>query len=111
MRLTVKDDFRIGMDGTPGRQVTYHTGSGEQIKGYYNPCVADSEGQAVCDWLYRVCNMRKTYKVKNRCDPAVEPGDTLNIADAYGNRENAIVTGLDITFGQSLSAVTEAIGQ
>ena len=111
VRLTVKDDFRPGKDGTPGRQVTYHTGSGEQIKGYSNPCVADSEGQAVCDWLFAVCNMRKKYNVKNRCDPAVEIGDTLNIADAYGNRENAIVTGLDITFGHSLSAQTEAIGQ
>lgn len=111
VRLTVKDDFRLGKDGTPGRQVMYHTGSGEQIKGYANPCVADSEGQAVCDWLFAVCNMRKQYKVKNRCDPAVEIGDTLNIADAYGNQENAIVTGLDITFGQSLSAQTEAIGQ
>lgn len=111
VRLTVKDDFRAGKDGTPGRQVTYHTGSGEQIKGYANPCVADSEGQAVCDWLYAVCNMRKKYDVKNRCDPAVEIGDTLNIADAYGNRENAIVTGIDITFGHSLSAQTEATGQ
>lgn len=111
VRLTVSDDFRIGKDGTPGRQVYWYSGDEGRATGYANPCVADSEGQAVADWLFRAANMRKTYKVKNRCDPAVEIGDTLNIADAYGNHENAVVTGLDIRFGSSLSATTEAVGE
>ncbi len=110
VRLTVSDDFRIGKDGEPGRQVYWYSGDEGRAKGYANPCVADSEGQAVADWLFRVANMRKKYNVRNRCDPAVELGDTLNIADAYGNHENAIVTGLDIRFGASLMATTEAVG-
>lgn len=111
VRLTVSDDFRIGKDGTPGRQVYWYSGDEGRAVGYSNPCVTDSQGQAVADWLLRMANMSKRYKVKNRCDPAVEIGDTLNIADAYANHENAVVTGLDIRFGESLSAVTEAVGE
>lgn len=111
VRLTVSDEFRPGKDGTPGRQVYWYAGDEGRAKGYSNPCVADSEGQSVADWLFRVANMRKKYSVRNRCDPAAEIGDTLNIADAYGNHENAIVTGLDIRFGSSLMATTEAIGE
>lgn len=110
IRLTVSDDFRPGKDGTPGRQVYWYSGDEGRAVGYANPCIADSEGQTVADWLFAAANMRKKYKVKNRCDPAAEIGDTLNIADAYGNHENAVVTGLDIRFGSSLSAVTEAVG-
>ena len=110
VRLTVADDFRIGTDGTPGRRRTYIAGDEKRAVGYSNSCVADSEGQAVCEWLFAVSSMRKRYMVRNRCDPAVEIGDTLNIADAYGNRENALVTGLTITFGTGLAAETEAIG-
>lgn len=111
VRLTVADDFRIGKDGTPGRQVYFYSGDEGRAVGYSNPCITDSQGQAVADWLLRVSNMAKRYKVKNRCDPAAEIGDSLNIADAYANYENAVVTGLDIRFGSSLSAVTEAVGE
>ncbi len=110
VRLWVQDQFRVGTDGTPGRQKVFYSGNENLAIGYSNPCIADSEGQAVADWLLRTANMMRRYRVKNRCDPAVEIGDTLRIADAYGNDGNAVVTGLDITFGQSLSATTEAIG-
>jgi hypothetical protein len=106
----VQDNYRIGADGTPGRQKVFFSGNESLAVGYSNPCIADSEGQAVADWLLRTANMMRRYKVRNRCDPAVEIGDTLRIADAYGNDGNAVVTGLNITFGQSLSATTEAIG-
>ena len=72
--------------------------------------MTDSEGQTVADWLLAVAGMRKKYNVKNRCDSAVEIGDTLTISDAYNNHENAVVTGLDIKFSGALSAVTEAVG-
>lgn len=110
VRLTVSDDFRVGKDGTPGRQVYFYSGDESRAVGYANPCVADSEGQAVADWLFRAANMAKKYNVANRCDPAAEIGDTLVIADAYGNHEAAVVTGLDIRFGSSLMAKTEAVG-
>lgn len=110
VRLTVSDDFRIGKDGTPGRQVYFYSGDEKRAIGYANPCIADSEGQAVADWLLSAANLRKRYKVKNRCDPAVEISDTLRIADAFYNRENAVVTDIEVSFGVSLSAVTEAVG-
>lgn len=110
VRLWVQDNYRIGADGTPGRQKVFFSGNESLAVGYSNPCIADSEGQAVAEWLLRTANMMRRYKVRNRCDPAVEIGDTLRIADAYGNDGNAVVTGLNITFGQSLSATTEAIG-
>lgn len=111
VRLWVQDEFRIGTDGTAGRQTAFYAGDEARPVGYFNPCIADSEGQAVADWLLVTANMMKRYRVRNRCDPAVEIGDTLRIADAYGNNGNAVVTGLDIRFGQSLSATTEAIGE
>lgn len=110
VRLWVQDEFRIGSDGTPGRQKVFYSGDEARPVGYSNPCIADSEGQAVADWLLRTANMMRRYRVRNRCDPAVEIGDTLRIADAYGNDGNAVVTGLNIAFGRSLSATTEAIG-
>ena len=78
---------------------------------YENPCVAPGRGQAVADWLLTAANRRKKYAVKNRCDPAVEIGDTVRIADAFGNDDLAVVTGLDIVYDGGLYAVTEADGE
>ena len=76
-----------------------------------NPCVADENGQAVADWLLAGFKCRKRYAVKNRCDPAVEIGDTLKIWDIFDNRENAVVTGIDLSFNGGLYAITEATGK
>lgn len=78
---------------------------------YSNPCVAPGYGWAVADWLLAVNNMAKLYAVKNRCDPAVEIGDTLKIADVFANDDRAIVTGLDVTYDGTLYAVTKAQGE
>ena len=58
-----------------------------------------------------MANWAKRYAVRNRCDPAVEIGDTLKIADVFGNNENAFVTGLDVSFNGTLSANTKAAGE
>jgi hypothetical protein len=94
----VTETYRSGMPDDEGA----HTAS------YENPCVAPGQGQAVADWLLETANRRKKYAVKNRCDPAVEIGDTLVIADAFHNDDRAVVTGLDIEFDGGLSCVTEA---
>ena len=109
VRLSVKNEYRAAADGNMGVMLTYTSGSGENIKSVMNPCVADSEGQAVADWLFGIYKWRKFYKVKNRCDPAVTIGDTINITDIFGNRENALITGLDISYSGGLSAVTEGV--
>lgn len=94
---------------------TYTAGSpdaeGETAAYYSNPCVAPGQGQAVADWLLVMANMAKKYAVKNRCDPAVEIGDTLKIADVFGNDDNAVITGLTVNYNGVLSAVTEAAGE
>lgn len=113
VRLTVQDEYRIGKEGTPGRQVSYYSGSQEVAAAqvlFGNSCVADSCGQAVADWLLAGSAMRKRYKVKNRCDPAVELGDVVRIDDIFGNRENALITGLEVRYDGTLYAVTEGVG-
>ena len=93
---------------------TYTAGSaayGENTAEYSNPCVAPGKGQDVADWLLVMANWAKRYAVRNRCDPAVEIGDTLKIADVFGNNENAFVTGLDVSFNGTLSANTKAAGE
>lgn len=81
---------------------------GSATASYENPCVAPGQGQAVADWLLVTANRRKKYAVKNRCDPAVEIGDTLVIADAFRNDDRAVVTGLEIVYDGGLYATTEA---
>ena len=113
VRLTVQDDYRIGADGSPGRQVNYYAGSQDVAAAqalFGNPCVADSAGQAVAEWLLARSRMRKRYDVKNRCDPAVEIGDTLRIDDIFNNRENAVITGIELEYDGTLSAKTKGVG-
>jgi hypothetical protein len=113
VRLTVQDDYRPGKDGTPVRQANWYSGStkiGDSIRLFANPCVADSAGQAVADWLLARCRMRKHYDVMNRCNPAVEIGDTLRIDDIFGNQECGVVTNIEINYNGTLSASTKAVG-
>ena len=49
--------------------------------------------------------------MKNRCDPAVEIGDTIAAADIFGNLENAVVTGVEVNYDGTLRAVTKGVGQ
>ena len=83
---------------------------GESIKSVKNPCVAPARGEAVAAWLLEMYNRRKQYKVKNRCDIAVEIGDTVNIADIFDNHENANITGISMVYDGGLYAETEGVG-
>jgi len=110
--LTVHRELQEGGEGGEDPTETYTAGiaddSGSAVASYDNPCVAAVNGQTVADWLLVMANRRKKYAVKNRCDPAVEIGDTLVIADAFRNDDRAVVTGLDIEYDGGLSCVTEA---
>lgn len=92
-------------------EVVYTAGSGKNIKSITNPCVAPSMGDAVAAWVLTWANRRKRYAVKNRCNPAVDLGDTLQIHDLYGNRGLAVVTSIEIEYSGGLSAVTGGVGQ
>ena len=112
VRLSVSNEYRVSAGGeSTGTNTTYSSGEGELFKSVSNPCVADENGQAVADWLLAGFKCRKRYAVKNRCDPAVEIGDTLKIWDIFDNRENAVVTGINLRFNGGLYAITEATGK
>lgn len=107
--LTVERELEEATTETYTAGESDETGANTAV--YSNPCVAAANGQDVADWLLVMANWRKKYAVKNRCDPAVEIGDTLRIADAFRNDDNAMVTGIEVTFDGVLSAVTEAAGE
>ena len=108
--LTVQHDLD---EDTP--TVTYTSGTpdaeGDTAASYSNPCVYEDNGQDVADWLLVMANMAKKYAVKNRCDPAVEIGDTYKIADVFENDDSAIISGIDIHYDGVLSSLVEASGE
>ena len=112
--LSVERELSDDGNGDPVIE-TYTAGvaddEGAFTASYENPCVAAERGQAVADWLLVTANRRKKYAVRNRCDPAVEIGDTLTIEDAFRGNGRAVVTGIDIFYDGTLYAVTEAVGE
>lgn len=95
-------------NGVSGAKTVYTAGSGTNVKKVQNPCVVD--GDAVAAWLLALYKRRKKYAVKNRCDPAVEIGDTITVTDAYGQNGNAVITGIDVTYNGTLYATTKGVG-
>ena len=88
---------------------TYEAGDGTHPVEVNNPCVADENGEAVAAWLLAGYKRRVRYKVKNRCDPAVEIGDTVQLDDTYGENLNAVVNGVDIRWSGGMYATTRAV--
>lgn len=112
VKLTVSSEYNLDSEGKPVSTV-YTAGStavGAVMQSFSNPCVASSNGASCAAWLLAGLKMRKQYAVKNRCDPAVEIGDTVRIDDIFANRENAVVTGIEISYDGTLSAVTKGVG-
>ena len=63
----------------------------------------------MAEWLLAGYRRRISYKVNNRCDPAVEIGDTVKLDDTFGANLNAAVTGIDIVWDGKMYARTEAV--
>lgn len=110
--LNVSSDYSLDEDGRPIRHqfTAGNVSVGASTQSFRNPCVAPENGASVAAWLLSGLQRRKNYAVKNRCDPAVEIGDTLRIDDIFGNRETAVVTGIEIDYDGTLSAVTKGVG-
>lgn len=94
-----------------GDKAVYMAGSGKSVISVSNPCVAASAGAAVAAWVLSVAGRRRKYAVRNRCDPAVEVGDTVTIHDIYRHVGSAVVTSQEVTFNGGLAAVTGGVGQ
>lgn len=112
VKLTVSSEYRLDAEGKPVSTV-YTAGSmavGAVVQSFSNPCVASANGSACAAWLLSGLKMRKQYDVKNRCDPSVEIGDTVRMDDIFANRENAVITGIDVTYDGTLSAKTKGVG-
>lgn len=105
------DAAEVVVRGADGSEVVYTAGGGKNVRSINNPCVAPSMGAAVAEWVLMWSNRRRRYAVKNRCDPAVELGDTIRIHDIYGGRGTAVVTSIEVEYTGGLSAVTGGIGQ
>jgi len=101
VELTVRNEYAE-------TETLYTAGAGRRVKAVENPCAHN--GQEVADWILAQCNRRIRYDNQNRCNPAVEIGDTLKIHDAYSENRNAVVIGQDISFDGGLSARTKAVG-
>lgn len=95
---------------TDSEGVYYTYGDGEEGKTISNPCVEPGSGSAVAEWIFGHCQKRVKYKFRNRCDPAVEIGDTVSVADTFGDPGLALITGIDLAYNGGLSAVNEGVG-
>ena len=105
------DEVRFeAYDTANDRSMTFVSGEGSYVKQVTNTSALSTNGQDVANWLLGAYKRRRKYRVKNRCDPAVEIGDTIKIVDAYGNNERVVVTGIEITYDGGLSAVTKGVG-
>lgn len=91
-------------------EAMYRAGSGTIVQSISNPCVPPERAQAVAEWLLANINRVKRYNVQNRCDPAVEVGDTVNIEDAYKQNDNAVVTEINIKFDGGLNGILRGVG-
>lgn len=107
----VVDAVEVSSSPLEGDAQTYTSGNGKKKKTISNPCVAPSAGQAVADWILAVSNWRKKYSVQNRCDPAIDIGDTIRIDDIYHHMGKAVVTEYTTTFNGGLSTITGAVGE
>lgn len=105
VEVVVKNPY-LGSDS----EAVYTAGEGRNIRTVENTCIAPAAGNAVAAWLLARYRRRKKYSVKNRCDPAVEIGDTIRIHDIYGNRGTAIVTDIEIQYDGGMYAVTGGVG-
>ena len=97
-------------DSAYENKVTYTFGEGTYTKSITNESIAPARVPEIAEWLFDTYRRRRRYAVKNRCDPAIEIGDTVRIEDAYGNNDNVVVTGIEITYDGGLSAITKGVG-
>ena len=103
IRLVINDEYA-------DTEATYTAGEGGREMTVRNPCVASANGNAVAAWLLARYARQKQYKVKNRCDPALELLDAVRISDAYGQDDASLITGITVHYTGGLYAETEAVG-
>lgn len=88
----------------------YSYGSGDNEVKVSNPCVAPANGDAVAKWIFDYYARRLGYSFKNRGDPAVDIGDTVAVADTFGEPGLAVVTSIDMEYSGGLFIKTGGVG-
>lgn len=91
-------------------EVVYSYGSGDNEVKVSNPCVAPSNGDAVAKWIFDYHARRLGYSFKNRGNPAVDIGDTVAVADTFGEPGLAVVTSIDMEYSGGLYIKTGGVG-
>lgn len=91
-------------------EVVYSYGSGDNEVKVSNPCVAPANGDAVAKWIFNYHARRLGYSFKNRGDPAVDIGDTVAVADTFGDPGLAVVTDVEMQYSGGLYIKTGGVG-
>jgi len=73
-----------------------------------NPCAYD--GQALADWLLTAYQRRLAYTPSYRGNPALEIGDTVTVASAYGDVGSCVITGSSLIYDGGLSGTINGQG-
>lgn len=105
VELTVRSDFRNDEHVYVASSVSDN--EPQQTISINNPCVAD--GQAVADWILKMCGYRVSYTTTDRGNPQRELFDTVRIFDAYGNTPRAITIAEEYEMSRGLSGQTKAV--
>ena len=84
---------------------------GEMVrkKTIINPA-AGASPQDVANWLLAVYQSRTRYSLPTQGNPALDPGDTLNVNTIFGMSDDAFVTSVSTTYDGSLLQTIEARG-
>ena len=88
----------------------YSYGDGDNEIEIKNPCVAPEQAETVAQWLHGCYAHRVLYKSKTRGDPAVEIGDTVEIADTFGDPGLSVVTELTMQYNGGLNITVGGVG-
>lgn len=103
--LTVKDEFQ-----NPPVENQFVAGSGPNVWQVSNPLVVPGIGDTVAAWLLAMKQLRMSYKLDTRGNPAIELGDTVTVYNAYGEAGDAVVTALTLEYAGGISERLEGIG-
>jgi hypothetical protein len=101
--LTAYDEYaEIETVYTAQNLGTYET---PQVFSFDNPLGT----QATADWMLAMKQMRRTYDLYERGNPARELTDTVTVTDKFGNVADTVITSEQYEFDGTLSAISRGV--
>ena len=105
--LTVEDKTNNTKNIFKAQQL--EDGEAERAASVSNPCAY--EGQAVADWLLGVKSKAIKFTIPFRGNPALDPGDTVNIDNIFNVTTSAQITKITTSYDGGLKQAIEAQGE